>query len=114
MGYSVDGLHDDPVRPNTPVISRLENQDRSLFSRASHDRTPRHLNPGYARVTPYGHPLAFGILAVLAALTDAPPPRDKVLSHVAIDIRQSVFPGVDYHRLRTGADPQQPGFLEVC
>jgi acyl dehydratase len=86
----------DPPEPDTPVTIRLGDQDVSLFSLASHDRNPLHLSRGYARATPYGEPVAFGMLAVLAGLGTLPPRRDQVLSRVAIDFRQPIFRGSDY------------------
>jgi NAD(P)-dependent dehydrogenase (short-subunit alcohol dehydrogenase family)/acyl dehydratase len=96
MGDNADGYRDDPVEPDISVIIRLDDQDVSLFSLASHDRNPLHLSQGYARATPYGEPVAFGMLAVLAALGTLPPRCGQVLSRVAIDFRQPVFLGGDY------------------
>jgi hypothetical protein len=54
MGTVPNGLHDDPMRLNTPVIIRLDDYDLLLITRASHDRSPLYLRPGYARATIYG------------------------------------------------------------
>ncbi|MDR1503990.1 MAG: SDR family NAD(P)-dependent oxidoreductase [Prevotella sp.] len=42
--------------------------DIDLFAAVSHDRNPLHCNYEYARKTPYGEPVVYGILGVLACL----------------------------------------------
>jgi acyl dehydratase len=46
---------------------RFTPEDLELFSRASHDRNPLHLSDEYARRTPYGGRVVFGVLDGLTA-----------------------------------------------
>ena len=81
-------------RPSSVVV--FDQADIALFSAASHDRNPLHLSEEYARTTPYGQPVVFGILGVLAALGQLPDDPERAL--------------VDAHR-RVPAAPVRRGSL---
>ena len=71
-------------------------EDMALFSTASHDRNPLHVSHVYARATPYGEPVVFGILGALAALSHLPDRSDMVLREVSLEFRNPMTVGVDY------------------
>lgn len=71
-------------------------QDLALFSAASHDRNPLHISEEYARATPYGEPVVFGMLGALAALGQLPARNDRVLQSVSLEFRNPLTVGVPY------------------
>lgn len=71
-------------------------QDLALFSAASHDRNPLHISEQYARATPYGEPVVFGMLGALAALGHLPECDDRVLQGVSLEFRNPLTVGVHY------------------
>ncbi|MGZ9189991.1 MAG: SDR family NAD(P)-dependent oxidoreductase, partial [Nitrospira sp.] len=71
-------------------------QDLALFSAASHDRNPLHISEEYARATPYGEPVVFGMLGGLAALGQLPVCGDRVVQRVALEFRNPLTIGVPY------------------
>jgi NAD(P)-dependent dehydrogenase (short-subunit alcohol dehydrogenase family) len=71
-------------------------QDLALFSAASHDRNPLHISEEYARATPYGEPVVFGMLGALAALGQLPERNDRVLQSVSLEFRNPLAVGVSY------------------
>ena len=75
---------------------RFTPEDLRLFAEASHDRNPLHLNAEYARATPYGEPVVFGILGALACLGALPERAGQRLSEVTADFQGPMFTGVDY------------------
>ncbi|MFY9224530.1 MAG: SDR family NAD(P)-dependent oxidoreductase [Blastocatellia bacterium] len=66
-----------------------------LFCQASHDKNPLHTNEIYARQTPYGEPVVFGVLAGLAALGFLPS-QDKTLSSITMEFLHPVFVNIEY------------------
>jgi NAD(P)-dependent dehydrogenase (short-subunit alcohol dehydrogenase family) len=78
------------------VSFRFTTEDIALFSAASHDRNPLHVSNIYARATPYGEPVVFGILGGLAALSHLSNRRDRVLSEVSLEFRNPMTVGVNY------------------
>jgi len=75
---------------------RFEQADLERFSTASRDRNPLHLSAEYARKTPYGSCLVFGILATLKACANFRDRRGTVISSTAIEFRGPVYVGIDY------------------
>jgi NAD(P)-dependent dehydrogenase (short-subunit alcohol dehydrogenase family) len=71
-------------------------EDLALFSAASHDRNPLHVSDKYARSTPYGRPVVFGVLGALAALGHLPNRTDLSLGRVALEFRNPMTVGVSY------------------
>lgn len=76
--------------------ARFSLADLELFSAASHDRNPLHLSPDYARRTPYGQQVVFGILGLLAALGKTEAPLSSALSKVQITFEWPMFMDLDY------------------
>lgn len=75
---------------------RFRRADLELFSAASHDRNPLHLSASYARTTPYGEPVVFGVLGALAIMSRLPDRRHGALASVSLDFRGPIFTEVDY------------------
>ncbi|GAB2713445.1 SDR family NAD(P)-dependent oxidoreductase [Nocardia thraciensis] len=50
----------------------VSSADVALFAEASGDRNPLHCDPAYAHATPFGRPIAHGVLVLLAALATLP------------------------------------------
>lgn len=66
-----------------------------LFCHASHDKNPLHNSEIYARQTPYGEPVVFGVLVGLAALGSLPS-QDKTLSNITMEFLHPVFVNIEY------------------
>lgn len=75
---------------------RFTRQDAALFSSASHDRNPLHMSELYARKTPYGQPVIFGMLAALAGVGKLPPRRGSSPASLDIRLQNAVFADIDY------------------
>src|SRR5215217_2692807 len=71
-------------------------QDLALFSSASRDRNPLHISETYARCTPYGEPVVFGILGALATLGQLTDRTAMALQSVALEFRNPMIVGVNY------------------
>lgn len=70
--------------------------DMRLFSAASYDNNPLHMSADYARRTPFGEPVVFGILGTLAALGCLSPLPGQTLTQVTVDFRNPLFVGISY------------------
>jgi NAD(P)-dependent dehydrogenase (short-subunit alcohol dehydrogenase family) len=66
------------------------------FRRLSHDRNPLHADAAYARRTPFGQPVVFGVCGVLAALGAWAAGRRFRLRALTADFRKPLFPDRDY------------------
>src|SRR5690242_6477636 len=75
---------------------RFTPEDLELFSRASHDRNPLHLSDEYARRTPYGGRVVFGVLDGLTAMGSIPDRPGQVLSSMEFEFFDTALLGVDY------------------
>jgi NAD(P)-dependent dehydrogenase (short-subunit alcohol dehydrogenase family) len=75
---------------------RFTPDDLELFSRASHDRNPLHLSDEYARRTPYGGRVVFGVLDGLTAMGSIPDRPGEVLSSVEFEFFDTALLGIDY------------------
>lgn len=75
--------------------------DVELFAAASGDVNPLHVSAEYARTTPFGAPMAHGMLAALAIVDrletsdDAEAPASGV-AELTVDFRTPLLPGVAY------------------
>lgn len=68
-----------------------------LFSAASRDRNPLHLSRLYARNTPYGERVVFGVLGGLACLGRCLNGRQRVrLAKVSMEFLNPIYPSIDY------------------
>jgi NAD(P)-dependent dehydrogenase (short-subunit alcohol dehydrogenase family) len=93
-------------------IVRFTTQDLELFSAASHDRNPLHISQEYARTTPYGEPVVFGILGALAALGHLPDRYGMGLADVSLEFRNPMNVGVDY-RIEEGETSGQQSLVKI-
>jgi NAD(P)-dependent dehydrogenase (short-subunit alcohol dehydrogenase family) len=75
---------------------RFTPPDLDLFSRASHDRNPLHLSDEYARRTPYGGRVVFGVLDGLTALGLVPDRSGCVLASIEFEFFDTALLGIDY------------------
>ena len=75
---------------------RFSPDDLELFSSASHDRNPLHMSADYARKTPYGDRVVFGVLGGLAGLGRLKERPDFNLSSITLDFINPMFMGIDY------------------
>jgi len=80
----------------TTATIRLAREELELFSAASHDRNPLHLSESYARKTPFGRPVAFGMLGLLACVGRSAPRAEHALERIKVDFPNPLFPGTDY------------------
>ncbi|GAA1019698.1 MULTISPECIES: SDR family NAD(P)-dependent oxidoreductase [Amycolatopsis] len=69
--------------------------DLALFADASGDRNPLHVDPEYARRTPFGQPVAHGVLTAVAALDEVPGPPGEVTA-VDLEFRRPTHAGFPY------------------
>ncbi|MGW6459248.1 MaoC/PaaZ C-terminal domain-containing protein, partial [Streptomyces sp. NPDC055078] len=74
----------DPAEPAGPASYGLLVTRGTVesFARATGDVSPLHIDPAYARRTPFGEPVAHGVLAVLLALASGPPRPGRRLSRL--------------------------------
>jgi NAD(P)-dependent dehydrogenase (short-subunit alcohol dehydrogenase family) len=84
-----------PAAANVGVV-RFALTDLDLFSAASRDRNPLHLDAGYARRTPYGERVVFGVLGALASLGRLRPRPGQVLASLLVEFPSPMLVGVDY------------------
>lgn len=70
--------------------------DLDVFSAASHDRTPLHMSATYARATPYGERLLFGVATGLSCLGRLQPRSGYVLTRAVFEFRSAMFVGLEY------------------
>jgi NAD(P)-dependent dehydrogenase (short-subunit alcohol dehydrogenase family) len=75
---------------------RFSADDLALFAAATHDRNPLHLSAGYARKTPFGQQVVYGILGVLASWSALRVPRGHRLAALVIELSRPMFLDVDY------------------
>ena len=75
---------------------RFTDADLRLFSRASHDRNPLHLSEDHARRTPFGEPVVFGVLGVLAGLSAMQQRPGLTVRRIAIEFVQAMFKEIEY------------------
>ncbi len=86
---------DNLSRARRGTIS-FTSEDLAEFSAASHDRNPLHMSEDYARTTPYGKPVVFGILGVLAALGQLPDRPGRRLQSLSVEFRNPLAIGLSY------------------
>ena len=101
----LQGVPVSPAQGSTAVY--FTTQDLKLFSAASHDRNPLHISETYARATPYGEPVVFGMLGAMAALGQLKERDDKVLQRISLEFRNPLSIGVPYRFQRTEPSIEQ-------
>ena len=75
---------------------RFDSVDLDVFGDASFDQNPLHVSEGYARKTPYGERVVFGVLAIIAALRVLPARGGWRLARLEADFLSPLFVGVEY------------------
>ena len=70
--------------------------DLEVFSKASHDRNPLHLSEEYARRTPYGGRVVFGVLDGLKAMGLLGERPGQVLTTVEFEFFDTALLGIGY------------------
>jgi FkbH-like protein len=88
----------------------FDDADVELFGSASRDRNPLHLSDSYARRTPYGRPVVFGMLGALAALGRLEHDGERAVVALNVEFRQPMFTGVRY---RLQVDRSRAGKAQV-
>ena len=78
-----------------PSVSFAE-EDVAVFSDASGDRNPLHLNHDYARSTAYGQPVLFGCLGAMACLGHIHLPAGWSAKSLEAEFGRPMFLGVAY------------------
>jgi NAD(P)-dependent dehydrogenase (short-subunit alcohol dehydrogenase family) len=86
---------------------RFDREDLDLFSTASHDRNPLHLSDEYARRTPYGGRVVFGVLDALKALAILPGRSGASLSSVELEFFDTALLGIEYSVQRAENSPTE-------
>ncbi len=71
-------------------------QEVLAFAEATGDRSPLHLDAEYARRTPFGQPVAHGLLCLLKVLTCGRVPQGRTLAALRSRFAAPVLPGQDY------------------
>lgn len=84
-----------PVPALETVVSFSE-QDLALFSEASGDRNPLHVDAEYARRTPYGQQVVFGCLSTVACLNHISLPASWAPTWIEAEFLRPIFLGVSY------------------
>jgi NAD(P)-dependent dehydrogenase (short-subunit alcohol dehydrogenase family) len=70
--------------------------DLARFREASHDCNPLHVSEIYARKTPFGEPVVFGVLGLIRAIAAVPGRDPGDLEEVTAQFRAPMFAGVPY------------------
>jgi NAD(P)-dependent dehydrogenase (short-subunit alcohol dehydrogenase family)/acyl dehydratase len=75
---------------------RFQEEQLWLFAAASLDRNPLHLSREYARTTPFGDRVVYGMLSFAACLGELGPPSGTVVSGFDAEFHAPLFLDVDY------------------
>jgi NAD(P)-dependent dehydrogenase (short-subunit alcohol dehydrogenase family)/acyl dehydratase len=92
------------VSASPPPRLRFTAADLQAFARVSGDRNPLHTSASYARRTPWGEPVVFGVLAALRCLALGPARHGDELASLTVEFHGPVFTGTDYLVQVVGAD----------
>jgi NAD(P)-dependent dehydrogenase (short-subunit alcohol dehydrogenase family) len=84
------------MSPQIVPIVRFCDAELALFARASGDFNPLHCDPAYARRTPFGQPVVFGVLAVIKALATCGDVPGYSIRQLTIQFTKSLICDVDY------------------
>jgi acyl dehydratase len=89
---------------------RFSTADLDRFAALSHDRNPLHVDEAYARRTPFGDRVVFGVLSALRAIATLRPRASQRVKKVTVDFAGPVLVGVDYQvdRSRAGRAAHAP------
>ena len=75
---------------------RFTDDDLHLFSQASHDRNPLHLDADYARTTQFGQRVVFGVLGGLCCASALEASPDRGVVGLTFEFVGPVFCGTEY------------------
>lgn len=75
---------------------RFHEEQLRLFAAASFDHNPLHLSADFARTTPFGDRVVYGMLGVLASLAHLSAPAGMATSSLRVDFESPLFLGLDY------------------
>jgi NAD(P)-dependent dehydrogenase (short-subunit alcohol dehydrogenase family) len=75
---------------------RFGEKHHALFSEASRDFSPFHFSEDYARSTPYGERVVYGVLGILACLRELTVPEGHTISAIHVEYRSPLLLGVAY------------------
>ncbi len=87
------------------IVFSLE--DLNQFSAISRDRNPLHLSADYARKTPYGEQVVFGVLGALKCLNLLKDRIDYSLSKISIDFLGPLFIDIVYQLVVDDKKPEK-------
>ncbi len=93
---------------------RFTPQDLDLFSKAGHDRNPLHLSDEYARRTPYGGRVVFGVLDGITALGLVADRPGQALSTVEFEFFDTSLLGIAYSAQIREHDANENGETEIA
>ena len=74
----------------------MQEEQLQLFADASLDLNQLHLSESYARKTPFGERVVYGMLGFAACLGHLPVPQGKIPSGIRIDFPSALLLNVDY------------------
>jgi NAD(P)-dependent dehydrogenase (short-subunit alcohol dehydrogenase family) len=80
----------------SPRELRVSAADMELFAAASGDRNPLHVSAEYARRTPFGEPVVYGVLGALAAFAHLPEQQERRLAEVRLEFRAPLAVDTSY------------------
>ena len=83
--------------------------DINQFSAASHDANPLHMSEVYARKTPFGERVVFGVLGGLACLGALGPRPGRRLSKISLNFNNAIPVGLDLSIETTENTPDRVG-----
>jgi len=86
---------------------RLGSEHIEAFFQVSRDANPLHRDADYARRTPFGRPVAYGMAAVLRALALCMPEGRRRIASLRCEFRKPLFIDEDYEVSVSGADEQR-------
>lgn len=75
---------------------RFSRDDVELFAEASHDRNPLHFSSEFARKSPHGEPIVFGILSALACLGRLRDRPRQCLATISLEFKSPLRADTDY------------------
>lgn len=100
-------------RPATTSTVRFSDDDLDLFSLASHDRNPLHLDAEYARTTQFGQRVVFGVLGGLACAGAWDLADGRRVVALTLDLVGPMFCGPDY-TLRAEQPTGEGAVVTLC
>ena len=89
----------------SPLSVRFSPVDLEAFSEASGDRNPLHVSDDFARRSPFGRPVVFGVLGALSCIGHFPERPGFDLSEISLTFPSPMFTGADYELEIDASDP---------